>query len=406
VPVNLLSFAPWPLRHQHQARLALSIFMTILAGVLTLSASASAQGMHHPFAVGANEGAMGTTTGLAGWLLSQESRFYQLLTGAIRAAKQNSMAASGLIGLSFAYGVFHAAGPGHGKAVIASYMLANEKALHRGLIVALGAAILQGLTAIAIVGVAAVILRATAQTMTEAAHLIETASYAGIMLLGASLVFGKGSALIQAWRLLPKRHSQELEHCPAKRETDAQRKMRPNEDLEIFSDQPQSEKAVADLAFGAPQNGYRSEFSKKSLIFADDGRGDHVHRLGCGHFHGLGVETLGAGFAWKTALLTMAAAGARPCSGAILVLVFALSQMIFAAGLASVLAMSLGTALTTGALACFAVYAKQAAAKWLERKSRSSLMIGQIFEMAMAVAVLILGSSLFFAALAGPFGRG
>ena len=34
--------------------------------------------------------------------------------------------------LSFLYGIFHAAGPGHGKVVISSYVLANEAQVRRG----------------------------------------------------------------------------------------------------------------------------------------------------------------------------------------------------------------------------------------------------------------------------------
>ena len=50
-----------------------------------------------------------------------------------------------LVGLSFAYGIFHAAGPGHGKAVISSYMLANEVALRRGILLSFVSAFLQAL---------------------------------------------------------------------------------------------------------------------------------------------------------------------------------------------------------------------------------------------------------------------
>ena len=49
----------------------------------------------------------------------------------------------GLIALGLAYGVFHAAGPGHGKTLIASYMLANDRSLRRGAVMALMAALLQ-----------------------------------------------------------------------------------------------------------------------------------------------------------------------------------------------------------------------------------------------------------------------
>jgi len=54
------------------------------------------------------------------------------MTASVKALHSDGSAVWGLFGLSFAYGVFHAAGPGHGKALIASYMLANERALRRG----------------------------------------------------------------------------------------------------------------------------------------------------------------------------------------------------------------------------------------------------------------------------------
>ena len=51
-----------------------------------------------------------------------------------------------LMSLSFAYGVLHAAGPGHGKAVISAWLLATENQLRRGIVVALMSAVVQALT--------------------------------------------------------------------------------------------------------------------------------------------------------------------------------------------------------------------------------------------------------------------
>ena len=81
----------------------------------------------------------------------------------------------------------------------------------------------------------------------------------------------------------------------------------------------------------------------------------------CGHLHALDPAQLNGPFSWRDAAGTVIAAGARPCSGAILVLVFALAQGLFAAGVAATFAMALGTAVTTGALAWMAVFAKSAA---------------------------------------------
>ena len=107
-------------------------------------------------------------------------------------------AAWGLVGLGLAYGVVHAAGPGHGKAVLASYMLANERSLKRGAVMALMAALLQALIAIALVGAAAFVFRATASQMNQAADWIDLASYCSVAAIGAWLVWRKGGALIAA----------------------------------------------------------------------------------------------------------------------------------------------------------------------------------------------------------------
>jgi nickel/cobalt exporter len=349
-PIEFSCAAVW--RRAGQVLAARPVLPLALFCLAVLAASQSlGQGVHHPFAVGANEGAAGNAQGVSGWILAREAGFYRLLSGAIRAAKQSGAAAWGLAGLSLAYGIFHAAGPGHGKMVIASYLLANERALRRGLVIAFGAALLQGFSAVAIVGIGSIVFQATAKHMTAAAHAVEIASYAGIVVLGGALVYVKGAALLSTWRAAP---------------------------------------AVA-VAVGGTARAF----------LADDCSIDHVHGPRCAHFHAPDPRTLGAGFSWKSALLTMMAAGSRPCSGAILVLVFALAQGIFSAGVFAVVAMSFGTAITTAALASAAVFAKNAAVKYSKAGSGQAQIAGRLFEAGAALAVLGLGLVLLFAALAG-----
>ncbi|HZN28120.1 MAG TPA: nickel transporter, partial [Xanthobacteraceae bacterium] len=73
-------------------------------------------------------------SGIFGWIFAKQAEFYRALSGAIRAAKADGSAAWTLFGISFLYGVFHAAGPGHGKAVISSYLVANEETWKRGVV--------------------------------------------------------------------------------------------------------------------------------------------------------------------------------------------------------------------------------------------------------------------------------
>lgn len=339
-------------RRESCAAVMFVVLLMIAAGAL-LTWPAFAQGAHHPFAVGVNEGALGSSAkGLSGWLLAKQAGFFRLLSTAIHAVKESGAAAWGLAGLSFAYGIFHAAGPGHGKMVIASYMLANERALRRGIAIAFGAAFLQSLSAIAIVGISAALFRATAKHMSMAATAAELASYAGIVLLGAVLVYVKGTALLSSWRLAPA-----------------------------------AEAGRAGGPDGVSPSGH--------------GVDQRVHEAGCAHVHAPDATALLAGFSLKSAILTIAAAGLRPCSGAILVLVFALSQGIFIAGVFSVAAMSFGTAAATATLASFAVLAKNTAAKYSKPGSRLALMGGRLFEAVAACAVLGLGLTLLFVALAG-----
>eukprot|EP01037_Dinobryon_pediforme_P007376 gene7374-7442_t len=264
---------------------------------------------------GISEGG-GSASGVFGWILAQQMVFEQALTKSIHAVVASPWAGLTLAGLSFLYGVFHAAGPGHGKAVIASYMIANEQALKRGLVLSFLAALVQGLVAIALVSVLALVLHVTAQTLQGAAHTVEMVSFGLIALLGLWLVWTKGRAFLAVLR--PARPAASVHHY-----------------------------------HGHSHDGHDHAHHE------DHHHVDHVHDAHCGHFHAPEPVTLGAGFSWRSAVMTVFAAGSRPCSGAILVLVFALAQGIYWAGIVATLAMSLGTAITTGALASMAVLSKK-----------------------------------------------
>ena len=75
------------------------------------------------------------------------------MSATIRAAKSDGSAVWTLLGISFAYGIFHAAGPGHGKAVISSYLVANEETARRGIVLSFASALMQALVAVAIVAI-------------------------------------------------------------------------------------------------------------------------------------------------------------------------------------------------------------------------------------------------------------
>ncbi len=140
--------------------------------------------------------------GVAGWLLAKQAVFYTALAAMIRSAKVDGSALWGLMGISFLYGIFHAAGPGHGKAVISSYLFANDETWRRGITLSFASAVMQSLTAISIVSVGAVLLGGTAKLMGDTVKIIEIVSYGLIVLLGARLLWVKGYGFFAALKEL------------------------------------------------------------------------------------------------------------------------------------------------------------------------------------------------------------
>jgi nickel/cobalt exporter len=322
--------------------------------------AAAAQLSQRPFAVAGGEGGGGADGGLTGWLMAQQSWLTHLMAAKVHALNGNPGAAWGLVGLGLAYGVVHAAGPGHGKAVLASYMLANETSLKRGAAMALTAALLQALIAIALVGAAGFVFQATASQMTHAADWIELASYCGVAAIGAWLVWRKGAALAAAL-------SQHVERRRAVASTPA----------------------YAGVAWGRPA------LTLSAAAYRAGPPGDMGEsRDECGHMHRPDPAALDGPFSWRAAAGTVIAAGARPCSGAILVLVFAMAQGLFFAGVAAAFAMAIGTALATGALAWVAVFAKSTAMRLASGENSRLALVARGFEFAAALAVLAFGVAL------------
>jgi nickel/cobalt exporter len=277
--------------------------------------------------------------GIVGWLLAKQAEFYRGLSVMIRSAKTDGGALWGLFGLSFAYGVFHAAGPGHGKAVISSYVVANEETWRRGVVLSFASALLQALTAVLIVGVAAVLLGATAKVMGDTVRWIETFSYALIALMGARLTWVKGQGFLDTLR--NGNHSGHAHHDH--------------------------------------DHGHHH---------------DHAHHDHDGHAHGPEPRELAGPGGWRRGLTAIVAVGLRPCSGAILVLVFALAQGLFWAGVVATFIMGLGTAITVAVIATLAVWAKELARRLAARKAGPGSLLLRGVEVGASLLVLAFGLAL------------
>ncbi|MHB0775104.1 nickel/cobalt transporter [Halomonas sp. WWR20] len=233
-----------------------------------------------------------------------------------------------LMALSLGYGIFHAVGPGHGKAVITAYLLSHPTALRRGLSLTVAAALLQGLVAIALVGVLVWGMGLlTRDAMAQTGHL-ERLSFLVLIGLGVWLTL---RALVRLRQGLD-----QLSRDPLGAEA---------------SGAPVSFKG---LAFEAvPSHSQRSDGIQRDAVC------DH-----CGGQHHIDPNTTRT---TQESLGALLAIGLRPCSGAVMVLGVASLLGHWWAGVMAVLAMSVGTAVTTSCLALFAVFARQRASRLLAR---------------------------------------
>ena len=311
--------------------------------------------------------------GIIGWMFAKQAEFYRDMSRIIRAAKTDGSAVWTLLGVSFLYGIFHAAGPGHGKAVISSYLVANEETWRRGIVLSFASALLQAFVAVAVVGIAAALLNATAGQMCNTGRVIELASYALIALVGARLIWVKGKGFLREARSLG----------------------RPLHAVGAAVTPPHDHKHH-DHAHHDHHHDYGHGHDHHSDHAHHHHDHDHDHDPGSawGHAHGPEPEELAGPGGWQRGLSAIVAVGLRPCSGAIIVLVFALAQGLFWAGVAATFVMGLGTAITVAAIATLAVGFRSAAKQIAGSRSGYGMLAMRGIEVGAAVVVLAFGTLL------------
>jgi nickel/cobalt exporter len=343
---------------------AASASLLLAAGALD-----AAMAQAGPFGVGRAPAPPPAADGFVGWILAKQAEFSLAMRGMLRSAKADGSAVWGLLGLSFLYGIFHAAGPGHGKAVISSYVVANNETWRRGVILSFASALLQAVVAVAFVGVAAVLLNATMATMCRSERYIEIASYALIALIGLRLIWVKGRGFLSTARNVG----------------------RPLHAVGAEVSRPRDHEHHHD------HHGHDHHHHDHHHHDHDHGHHHHhgeEHASAWGHAHGPEPSELAGRGGWQRGLSAIVAVGVRPCSGAILVLVFALAQGLFWAGVAATFVMALGTAITVAAIATIAVGARSFAARFASSQSGYGMLAMRGIEVGAAVVIFAFGALL------------
>ena len=247
--------------------------------------------------------AAGTSIGRV--LLDFQREANRTIARQMREIRDGQTTAPFLLGLvlAFAYGVVHAAGPGHGKLVVMTYFLSRDARIGRGLLMGTQIAVMHVLSAVAVVVFADLLLRKGFGGAPSEVPAVRIASYGLILVIGSAMLW---RAVRRAW---------------------------------------------------APAGHHHHDH-------------DHGHACGCGARHGEGgLLSLGVGLV--------------PCTGSVLILLYAMANGILPAGLLLVGMIALGMAVTMGGLGLLSVLARRFVADRLAQGSGRA-----------AAAVDILGSTL------------
>ncbi|WP_339635626.1 nickel/cobalt transporter [uncultured Sneathiella sp.] len=242
------------------------------------------------------------------WIMMQQRIFHEELVTALKTLTDGGglAAAWSLIFGSFLYGIFHAAGPGHGKVVLTTYLLTHPQRVSRGVGIAAAAALCQGLVAIVLVYGLIYLAGWIPRETGSAVAWSERISYILVAAIGGLLILRTARQLLNRYFPRTETHSHHHHH--------------------------------------------------------EDGDC-------CGHTHMPSGEQLEQIRDLRSAISVVLAIGLRPCTGAILVLVLARALTLPIAGVGAVLAMSAGTGIAVATLAFLAVRARQKAVAFTADKS-------------------------------------
>ena len=236
--------------------------------------------------------------------------------------------------ISFSYGVLHAGGPGHGKLIVASYFTARESELVNGFIMAFTIALTQAFSAIVIVGILSLILGAKQLEIIDNTIILESVSYILIFLIGLYLL-------------------------------------------------------------------YNSLFSGNS----NHSREHHNHEDG--HSHGpnpnakdsLLAKIINKRIGPRAELIVIGIiSGIRPCTGSILILLFAAANGVFILGIFSTLMVAFGVALTISIIGFVTIFFRRSISG-NDSGSKGYFIIGKLLSIIGSSAVVLIGLSMFGASL-------
>ena len=294
---------------------------------------------------------MGGMSALERWAADGQRDAQNAMAGLLRRLKAGDAAAlSALLGFCFAYGFFHAAGPGHGKVLIGGYGLGRRVPVGRLAGLAVASSLAQAGTAVALVYGGVFLLDWSRERMVDMAEVwLAPLSYVLIGLVGLWLLLRGARKL---W----------------------------------------GQRAGAAMPGHAPDHHHDHQH--------DHHHHDHDHAVcdSCGHAHGPSLDEAAQVRSLRDALVLIGAVAVRPCTGALFLLILTWRMGIDAAGIAGAFVMGLGTASVTVLVAVLSVTARESALAQVAGGPSMARALSLI-EIAAGALVVLVAAQLFASAV-------
>ncbi len=298
-------------------------------------------------------------------------------------AKSNPWGAgSYLIGFSFIYGMLHSLGPGHGKVIVSTYLATHPTKAKASLVLTVVSAFLQALVAILLVSVLLWGFSASMRVVNDKANMFVSLSFALVAIVGAFI----------CWKALKNIYTTMRKPTL---------KVKTITVLAADSTSPMNglspmEKGTT-IALSSSTSVASPMLNPTSAIkSASHSHAHHSHTdCGCGHQHVADADAINKASTLREYAGIIITIGIRPCTGAIMVLLFANMVGLYWMGVVSAFAMAVGTAFTTSMIAIMTLTGKNLVKRYLtagnKNNSESLKAAGHYLQLFGGILLLLIG---------------
>lgn len=213
--------------------------------------------------------------------------------------------------LSFIYGILHSLGPGHGKLIVTTYIATHPTKVKTSLIMTVLSALLQAVVAIILVSTLLIVFHSSMREVNNEANRFISVSFYSVVILGVLIVWRNAKELFKTFYI---------------------------------------NKQALKITLITPM--------VKTPVKRDT--------CSCGHIHFASADDINNASSIKEYLAVIFSVGLRPCTGAIMVLLFSNMLDIYWLGIVSAFVMAIGTAFTTSIIAVMTVTGKQLVKRYME----------------------------------------